>query len=123
MHELSLAMALMDQVRAIAAREGAARVTRVAVSVGALAGVDRDAFEFAFECAAEDGPARGAALEYTAVPLTVRCRACGRDSFPEALFVRCGSCGGADVEITGGRDFRLESLDVETDNESETGHV
>ena len=118
MHELSLAMALIDQVRDLAAREGATRVIRVAVSVGALAGVDREAFEFAFECATQESPAEGAELEYTAVPLTVRCRACGRDSAPDILYVRCGACGSADVEITGGRDFLLKSVDVDLDNES-----
>ena len=45
MHELSMAMELVAQVGEIARREGAARIARIEVSIGALSGVDSEAFD------------------------------------------------------------------------------
>lgn len=113
MHELSLAQALVQQVAAIVEREQASRVAALTVSIGALAGVDRDAFEFAYPYAAEDTVLAGAELHVRECPADVLCSTCGRHSSPEVVWLRCVHCGSADIEVVCGRDFLLESVELE----------
>ncbi len=64
MHELSIAMSLIDAVCEELPRLGdRVSVRRVIVRVGPLSGVACDALAFAFEVAADDSPIAGARLE------------------------------------------------------------
>ena len=113
MHELSMATALVEQVEEIARREGAARIARIEVRVGALSGVDGEAFAFAFPLAAEGSLAEGAALAIEEVPLVVECRACGASTRPEYPVVRCAACASGDVAVVSGEEFRITAMEVE----------
>jgi hydrogenase nickel incorporation protein HypA/HybF len=112
MHELSLAQSLVEDIVAAARREGADRIVRVRLAVGALSGVDADAFEFAFPVAAEGSLAAGAELEIRAVALSVRCRDCGAVSSPDPLLCRCEACGSASVDVAAGRELKVEALEI-----------
>ena len=83
MHELSIAQALIDKVNRVAETEGATRVMRIAITVGALSGVDPEALEFAFPIAAEGSAAAHASLDITRLPARVLCSECGRETCPE----------------------------------------
>ncbi|HJZ72548.1 MAG TPA: hydrogenase maturation nickel metallochaperone HypA [Vicinamibacterales bacterium] len=63
MHELSIAMSLVDAVCEELPRLGNVSVRRVLLRVGPLAGVSSDALAFAFEVASDDSPIAGARLE------------------------------------------------------------
>lgn len=52
MHELSLAVELVERAAEIARREQAKKVTEIEVMIGDLSGVDAEAFAFAFPEAA-----------------------------------------------------------------------
>ena len=112
MHELSLAMELVSQVERIVAGEGATRAVTVAVSIGALSGVEREAFEFAFPLAAAQTCLDGARLEIESVPVRAKCRDCGVDNAIDMPNLLCGSCGSCNLEITAGREFVIHSVEV-----------
>lgn len=112
MHELSLAQSMIEDIVAAARREGADRIVRVRLAVGALSGVDADAFEFAFPVAAEGTPAAGADLQIREVALAVRCRDCGATTSPDPLLCRCETCGSAAVDVTAGRELKVEALEI-----------
>ena len=113
MHELSMAAALIKQVGDIARREGATRVARIEVTIGALSGVDAEAFAFVFPIAAEGSAAEGAVLDIEDVPLVVECRSCGVSTKPEYPFVVCAACASGDVNIISGEEFRIKAMEVE----------
>jgi hydrogenase nickel incorporation protein HypA/HybF len=115
MHELSLAQALVEQVESIRVKEKARTVTAITVNIGALSGVDRSAFEFAFPLAAEGTAAAGASLAIGETPVEVTCDACGARSHPGLDNLRCVPCGADRVRITGGRDFLIQAVDLEFD--------
>ncbi len=112
MHELSLAQSLVEDIVAAARREGADRIVRVRMAIGALSGVDADAFEFAFPVAAEGSPAAGAELVIREVALSVRCRDCGATSSPDPLLCRCEACGSSAVDVEAGRELKVEALEI-----------
>jgi hydrogenase nickel incorporation protein HypA/HybF len=108
MHELAVTQSIVD---AITARVGDARVRGVRLDVGALSGVVPDAVRFCFDVVAQDTPLEGARLDITLSAGSGRCRDCGRETELSDLIVLC-PCGSADVAITGGRDLRIESVEV-----------
>jgi hydrogenase nickel incorporation protein HypA/HybF len=112
MHELSIA----DAVVTIASRHAAGRrVTRVELRVGHLRQVVPEALSFAFELVAQGTEVEGAELVMEEVPATVRCRDCGAETVLEAFPAHCRACGALDVEVTGGDELLVDSLELETD--------
>ena len=63
MHEASLMTDLMQKINALARREGAERVMRVSVWLGALSHMSAEHFRQHFEHAAGGTPAEGATVE------------------------------------------------------------
>lgn len=115
MHELSLALALVEQVQRVQAEHGASAVIAIKLGLGALAGVDREAFAFAFPLAAEGTGAEHARLEIEDVAAEVTCDACGRRSTPGLMRLHCTACGSTRVRITAGRDFVVKSVELQTE--------
>lgn len=113
MHEMSLAESVRELIEEAAAREGFTRVKSVRVEIGALSGVEREAFEFCFDVAMREGVAEGARLEVIATPGEGRCLACGRQTALTNVYDPCAHCGGFPVEVTGGTAMRVIDLEVE----------
>ena len=63
MHEMAIAMALIDQVEKEAREQKARSIAVISVAVGRLSGVDPDALRAVFELASEETLAAGAQLE------------------------------------------------------------
>ena len=114
MHELSIAQALVERADALCREQKAGCVTALSLCVGTLSGVDPEALQAAFPLAAEDSRSAGAELKIEVIEASVRCRACGAQSVPEAPFIYCAACGSRDVEITHGRELYIQSMEVET---------
>ena len=69
MHELSIAMSLVDCIcEELPQVGGDARLLAVRVRVGALSGVVPEALSFAFEVAASESPLAGIALDIEQTP-------------------------------------------------------
>jgi hydrogenase nickel incorporation protein HypA/HybF len=109
-HELSIALALLDQLEALAAERGIARFERIEVAAGLRRGIVPEALELAFREAARGGVAADAQLELTIVPAWARCRGCGHAFAPAIDDYRCARCGQADVEIQRGDDIVLNRV-------------
>jgi hydrogenase nickel incorporation protein HypA/HybF len=105
MHELSIAEAVLAVARAHA---GDRRLAAVRVEVGHLRQVVPSALSFAFELLAP-----GVELEIVEVPAEGRCRACRAVTVFDHFPLACAACGGLDMEVVGGEELRVESLDVE----------
>ena len=113
MHELSVAVALLEQIGTVARERQVKRVISADLVVGTLAGVDPEALQFAFEIASRDSAADGCRLAIRTVRPTLRCRACGVSSPAESSFAVCPGCGATDVVIEGGRELHLQSVEIE----------
>src|SRR3954454_10424304 len=114
MHELSIADAVVQIVNRHA---GGRRVSKVELRVGHLRQVVPSALEFAFELVASGTPVEGAELVLEEVPAAGRCRRCDEVSRLDGFPLTCGACGGWDVEVTAGEELRVESLDLEEQEE------
>ncbi len=115
MHELSIALAVVDQVGNAVREQGAggARVRSLTLRVGELSGVVPEALDFSFGVAAEGTVLADARLLIETVEGRARCEGCGRDTatgMPPDLW--CGPCGQA-MSLTGGRELEIARVVLE----------
>ncbi|MGW1490478.1 hydrogenase maturation nickel metallochaperone HypA [Streptomyces sp. NBC_00191] len=115
MHEMSIAVAVVDQVEQAAAEAGdVTAVTSVRLHVGELAGVVPDALSFCFELACAGTVLEGAELVTEFVPGRARCELCADEwavGMPPQLC--CPVCGKATDELLSGRELQIVSVQVE----------
>ncbi|NLX10193.1 MAG: hydrogenase maturation nickel metallochaperone HypA [Chloroflexi bacterium] len=113
MHELGVTQSLLDLAVRHAQQAGAARVTQLNVVIGQMANIVDDSVQFYWEIIAQDTIAAGAVLVFTRVPARLRCRDCGHQfAFDHREFV-CPACHGEQIDVEGGDEFYLESIEVD----------
>lgn len=114
MHELSLALNLVDLVREEAERQGG-RVCAVHLRLGKLAGVVKEALLTSYEMASADTPLAGSRLVIEEVPVAVHCGRCGVErEIDPAQWLTCPVCGEPTADVRRGRELELVALEVET---------
>jgi len=102
----------LDAIRHQAQQHGAARVSRIVLRIGALAGVDHEALRFAFEALAPGGIASDAVLEIEAVPARARCASCHTEFGVDRGFIfQCPRCGEYSGDIRAGRELGIARLE------------
>src|SRR5262249_10748285 len=79
MHELSIALGIVDVAAEEAERHGAIRVVAVRLRLGPLAGVVKEALLSAYELAREGTPLEGSRLDVEEMPLVAYCPACAAE--------------------------------------------
>ena len=114
MHELSIALSVLDIVRTAAAASDLASVTVVRLRIVRASGVQPDSLRFAFDCSKADTPAAAARLEIEEVPVGGHCDVCDQDfTNPELYVLACPRCGGASFRITAGDELYVLDLEGE----------
>ncbi len=112
MHETAIAQSILDIARQHLTDRGFLHITRVVVSVGRLSSVVPESLEFAFRAMARGTEAEDAALEIREVDAEACCRSCGSRFSADGFFVICEACGSVDVEIAGGDELTIESIEI-----------
>ena len=112
MHEMALTESIVEIAVEAAKEQGAQRVTRVFVDVGALSCVEAEALEFCFAAAAAGTVAEGASLEIKRIAGEGWCAECDRPVALAERFGVCPECGGSSVRMTAGDELRVRELEV-----------
>lgn len=113
MHELSIALSMIEQIEEESARHPGT-VRTVQVKVGVLSGVDCEALRFAWEIAREGTKFATAQLEIERVLLLARCPSCGRTHAPAMDSIVCPQCITPEQDILAGRELELVSLEIDS---------
>ena len=109
MHELSIAMAVVDT----ATRHARGRpVTAVTLRVGRLRQVVPDSLDFSWGLVTRGTICEGARLEQQVVAARLRCGLCGREWEVTEPDFRCPACRAAG-EVADGDQLEVESIEVE----------
>ena len=115
MHEMSLAMSIIDIALAEAEKAGASTITEIEIEVGQLAGVLPEALEFCLEAAARGTKAEASTFSLLAVPGVGRCLSCQHEVTISEFPAQCPDCGGFGVQITGGTELKIRSISIDED--------
>lgn len=109
MHELGLCEAILA---AVERRAAGRRVARVRIRAGTLLRVVEPALDQAFALVADGTVAEGATVELIVVPLRATCRVCQHVEEADEIIAVCPACGATDVELAGGEELTLESIEL-----------
>jgi hydrogenase nickel incorporation protein HypA/HybF len=114
MHELSITQNILE----IALRHGqkaqASKITDLHLIIGQLSSVVDDSVQFYWEMIAEGTLAAGATLHFKRIPAQLECQDCGQTySLESNQLDGCPACESMNVRVVAGKEFRLESIEIE----------
>jgi hydrogenase nickel incorporation protein HypA/HybF len=112
-HELSIAMSIVDTAQEEAERLGG-RVTAVYLKLGALSGVVREALLSSWDLASAGSPLEGSRLEIEDVPVVVWCPTCNAlRTLDSVQFFACAECGTPTGDIRQGKELQVVALELD----------
>ncbi len=115
MHELSVCLSILDQVRSIAAERNADRVQRIELRIGPLSGVEADLLRSAWPMASAGTIAVDADLLIDEADIVVRCSTCDAETPAIANRLVCGECGDFRTTVISGDEMILQRVELESD--------
>lgn len=118
MHELSIAVNIVEAASQRAAEAGAEKVSTVHLKVGALSGVVHDALTFSFDIATDGTLLEGAALEIEAVPAVAFCPQCEAEKTLRHGYRRCPDCGAPTPKLLRGQELEITAIEIHEPEES-----
>ena len=113
MHELSVTQEMINISLDKAKEAGAKKINRINLVIGEMSGIIDDSVQFYFDFLSEGTIAHKAELKFKRVPTTVRCRNCGHSYSPNVVPWECPRCQQWGAEITAGKEFYIESMEVD----------
>jgi len=113
MHELSITQSMLDLVLKQAEEAGASKVGKINLVIGEMTGVVDSCVRFYFGFLSKGTPAEEAALNFEVIPTTARCLDCGKDFRLGEFDWTCPYCQSNNIEITGGKELYVKSIEVE----------
>ncbi len=113
MHELSVTQSILKIVLRHAEQAGATRVKQIDLTIGDFSSIVDDSVQFYFDLIGKNTISEGARLVFNRVPGRLRCWECQTTFAPDGRVYACPACGSARVEVIAGREFRVESIEVE----------
>jgi hydrogenase nickel incorporation protein HypA/HybF len=113
MHELSIAMGIVEAATDEAQRRGV-KVSAVHLRLGALSGVVKDALLFSYEVACQDTPLQGSQLLVEDIPVIVFCTECQQTRQLDSVqLFQCPQCGTPTMDIRQGKELEVFALEIE----------
>ena len=115
MHEFSLAGEVKRLAEAEADKNNAVSINEITIEVGDFSGVQVEAFRSALEILSEKSMLSKASLNIIRKKGRGICPGCKKEFEMEQRIDTCPVCGAFPSEISGGYEFRVVSLLVDTD--------
>lgn len=122
MHDIAAAQSIAQTVLEVARAEGATRVERIHLALGAMTMLDPEQLSFWLEQILRGTIAEGAEVAIEHRPLTVRCAACGFEGPVETpedpiyhlmpFVPDCPACGDNELRVLSGNECIVESMRV-----------
>lgn len=113
MHELSIAMSMIDMATDEVKNHGGTRVDALHLKLGRLSGVVRDALLFSWEVACYGTLLEGSRLIIEDIPVVVRCEKCREDRTLDSINrLFCPVCKESTPEILQGKELEVTALEI-----------
>jgi len=113
MHELSIAMSIVDIASRQAEAASAEIVSQIELDIGTLSGIEYESLEFALSVAKKDSMLEFTHFKINRIEPLCECRACDHLYSPGSDFGPCPNCGKHEPEFIRGRELQIKSLLVE----------
>jgi hydrogenase nickel incorporation protein HypA/HybF len=113
-HELAVTQGILDVALEAARANNARRINAIDLVIGDLSSIVDDSVQFYFDVLSKGTLAEGAELRFRRQPAEAACWTCGH-KFQVSVPLKpvCPACGSAQLHVSGGREFFVESIDVD----------
>jgi hydrogenase nickel incorporation protein HypA/HybF len=113
MHELSIAMSIVEMAEEEAERHGKVQVHAVHLRLGLLSGVVKQALLSSYEMACEDTVLQGSELLIEEIPVEVFCPKCEVAKPVSSIqWFCCPDCGTATPTVLRGKEMEVVALEL-----------
>ena len=113
MHELSVTEGLLKICLEEGKKHNVKKVTKIKVKVGELSDLIPSCISYYFNIAAKGTIAEDAEILVEKIPVYIRCKECDYHGILPKQIYNCPKCNGNKYEITKGREFYLDTMEVE----------
>lgn len=113
MHELSIALGILEIAAEESEQRGNAHVEAIHLKIGPLSGVVKEALTSSFQLAAEGTPFAHSRLVIEEVPIVVFCPACNAERTVSSMqWFHCAECGMPVSEILQGKELQVCAMEL-----------
>lgn len=110
MHELSIAMSIVEIAEENAAISGMKTINEIQIEVGTLSGVVHEALEFAMEEAVKNTVLQNAKRIVINIPGKAKCNDCECEFDLLDIYTPCPKCSSFNNEIIRGQELKVKSM-------------
>ncbi len=113
MHEMSIAMGIIDIAEKQLTQSGGQKVSEIEIEIGDLSGVEYHTLVKALEIAVKRTILEKAKLRMKRITAQALCSECGRTFNPKSLLEGCPHCNSYFYQLESGKELRVKSLLVD----------
>lgn len=115
MHELSIAMSVVEIAEEESVKRGGAKILAVYLKLGELSGVVKDALLSSYEMACEGTVLQGSRLVIEELRVVVNCPKClAPRTLASAQRFLCPECQSPVTDVIQGRELHVAAVEIET---------
>ena len=102
-----------DDTASEAEKAGATSVTKVVLSIGELAGIEKEALFFAWDMVTKNTMAEDSPLIIEDIMGEAECQSCGHHFLTQDYFSVCEKCGDFRTDIIKGKELQVKSIEID----------
>jgi len=110
MHELSIALNIVELSEEEAKKAKFTSIQRIDLEVGALSGVVIEALEFAMDEAIKESVLKNSKINILKIPAKAKCLNCSKVFTVEDYYTPCPECNSFETELISGNELKIKSL-------------
>lgn len=119
MHELPVTQGILSVAIEASEANGSKPITRINLVIGDLTSIVDDSVQFYFDILSENTLAAGATLHFQREPAQATCLECQHQyQVTPPLNPFCPKCKSPLLQVEGGKEFYVESIEVDDGNSS-----
>lgn len=111
MHELSIALNIVELVRDEISKKGDCTVTSLTIEAGELSGVVNESLVFALEQSVKNTEIENTEIEIISIPGKAKC-SCGEEFPATDIISCCPKCNNITSNIIEGRELKIRSITI-----------
>ncbi len=118
-HELPVTESIIEVVTNAAQKAGARHIQFIDLVIGDMSSIVDDSVQFYFDILSKGTLAEGAELRFRREAATATCLDCGHSQQVKPPLVPvCSACHGVRLQVSGGQEFYVESIEVDDGEDS-----
>jgi hydrogenase nickel incorporation protein HypA/HybF len=107
MHEMSIAVSILDTVEKEARKNNLSKISKVKLKIGEMANIVPEILVSSWEILVKDTMAEDAELDYDLLPLMGKCGECNAEFPIENIVFHCSRCHSPNIKVISGEELNI----------------